>query len=45
MDKINFNKFIWFTENEYIYIYIYILGGFPIAGLKKQMVLKKNAQK
>ena len=24
MDKINFNKFIWFTGNIYIYIYIYI---------------------
>ena len=42
LNKINFNKFIWFTGIKlnniyiYIYIYIYILTVFPVAGMRKK---------
>ena len=49
MNKINFNKFIWFTGNIYIYIYIYIyifgyffFGCFSSSWNEKKMSKKKK---
>ena len=48
INKINFNKLIWLywkmETNIYIYIYIYIIFfcDFPVAGMKKKRLQKRN---
>ena len=42
MDKINFNKFIWCTENEKKKMYIYVFGCFSSRMNEKKNKIKNK---